>query len=240
MLGVFHEISIRTDDILASVEFYESLGFRQCVAGDTWPHPYGVLTDGRIFIGLHQYGFPSPAITFVRQDIARHVPEFTALGIELAFAKTGDDSFNEIGFLDPAGQMITVLEARTYSPPPAAVRDARESRCGWFAEFSIPTADFAASARFWERLGYVAHTEVETPYLSQPLINDKLTLALHRPRTLDQPMLVFRDPAMRRRVAALREAECAFDPELPRGLDPEANALLRSPEGTPLLLLQED
>ena len=103
MLGVFHEISIRTDDILASVEFYESLGFRQCVAGDTWPHPYGVLTDGRIFLGLHQYRFPSPAITFVRQDIARHVPEFTALGIELAFAKTGDDSFNEIGFLDPAG-----------------------------------------------------------------------------------------------------------------------------------------
>ena len=240
MLGVFHEISIRTDEILASVEFYENLGFRQCVAGDTWPHPYGVLTDGRIFLGLHQYRFPSPAITFVRHDIARHIPEFTALGIEPAFAKTGDDSFNEIGFLDPAGQMVTILEARTYSPPPKDARDAGESRCGWFAEFSIPTTDFAASAAFWERLGYVAHTAVEAPYLSQPLIGDKLTLALHRPRTCDQPLLVFRDPAMRQRVAALSEAGIAFDPELPRGLDPAANALLRSPEGTLLLLLQED
>jgi catechol 2,3-dioxygenase-like lactoylglutathione lyase family enzyme len=240
MLGVYHEISVRTDDILASVEFYETLGFRQCVAGDTWPHPYGVLTDGRIFVGLHQYRFPSPAITFVRHDIARHASEFTALGIELAFAKTGDESFNEIGFLDPAGQMITILEARTYSPPPADARSAQESRCGWFSEFSIPTADFAASAAFWERLGFVAHTEAETPYLSQPLISDRLTLALHRPRTCDQPMLVFRDPAMRQRVAALHEAGIALDPELPRGLDPAANAMLRSPEGTPLLLLQED
>jgi hypothetical protein len=203
-------------------------------------HPYGVLTDGRIFLGLHQYRFPSPAITFVRHDIARHVREFTALGIELAFAKTGDENFNEIGFLDPAGQMVTILEARTYSPPPADARAASESHCGWFSEFSIPTADFAASAAFWERLGCVAHTEVETPYLSQPLISDKLTLALHRPRTCDQPMLVFRDPAMQGRVAALRAAGSAFAPELPRGLDPVANALLRSPEGTPLLLLQDD
>ena len=90
--------------------------------------------------------------------------------------------------------------------------------------------------KFWNG----PNTEAATPYLSQPLISDKLTLALHRPRTVDQPMLVFRDPAMHRRVAALREAEFAFDPELPRGLDPATNALLRSPEGTLLLLLQED
>lgn len=240
MLGIFHEISIRTEDIRASVEFYESLGFRQCVTGDTWPHPYGVLTDGRIFLGLHQYRFPSPSITCVRSDIARHIPQFEALGIELAFAKTGDDCFNEIGFRDPAGQMVTILEARTYSPPAADAPLGSDSRCGWFAEFSIPTVDFAASAAFWERLGYVAHTETDSPYLSQALIHDKLTLALHRPRTCEQPMLVFRDPDMLRRIAALRAEEFVFDPELPRGLNALSNALLRSPEGTPLLLVQED
>ncbi|HKZ73988.1 MAG TPA: VOC family protein, partial [Steroidobacteraceae bacterium] len=118
MLGRFHELSVSTPDIGASVEFYERLGFTHAQTGDTWSHPYGVLTDGRVFIGLHQYRFESPAVTFVRAGIAQHVPDFKALGIELAFAKTGDDTFNEIGFRDPAGQMITILEARTYSPPP--------------------------------------------------------------------------------------------------------------------------
>jgi catechol 2,3-dioxygenase-like lactoylglutathione lyase family enzyme len=239
MLGNFHEISIRTDDIRASVEFYESLGFFQCVTNDTWSHPYGVLTDGRIFLGLHQYRFPSPSITCVRADIARHIPEVEALGIELAFAKTGDDCFNEIGFRDPAGQMVTILEARTYSPP-ANKPLVAESRCGWFSEFSLPSTEFAASAAFWERFGFVALEETEAPFISQPLISDMLDLALHRPRTLDEPMLVFRDPQMRDRIAALKHDGIVFDPNLPRGLNPATCALLRAPENTALLLLPEE
>jgi hypothetical protein len=45
---------------------------------------------------------------------------------------------------------------------------------------------------------------------------------------------------MSKRIAALRVAGFTFDPELPRGLGATSNALLRSPEGTPLLLLQDD
>ena len=71
LLGQFHELSLTTRDIRASVEFYEALGFSHCATGDTWPHPYGVLTDGRLFLGLHEYRFPSPSITTVlRKDFA--------------------------------------------------------------------------------------------------------------------------------------------------------------------------
>ena len=59
MLGQFHEISVETTDIRASVEFYERLGFSQATTTDTWSHPYGVLTDGRVFLGLHQRRFAS-------------------------------------------------------------------------------------------------------------------------------------------------------------------------------------
>ena len=55
MLGRFLELSVATDDIRTSVEFYERLGFTQCVTSDVWPHPYGALTDGRLVIGLHQH-----------------------------------------------------------------------------------------------------------------------------------------------------------------------------------------
>jgi catechol 2,3-dioxygenase-like lactoylglutathione lyase family enzyme len=233
MLGQFHEISITTQDIRASVEFYEALGFRQARTGDTWPHPYGVLTDGRVVLGLHQYRFPSPSLTCVRPGIARAIPAFEQLGITLAFAKTGEHCFNEIGFRDPGGTMVTVLEAPTWFGSEAGpVRSG--SLCGWFEAFSLPAADFAASAAFWERLGYVALEERDLPWLHQPLTGSGL--ALHRPRTFDLPMLVFSAEDLPARLARLRERGIAASGELPRGLDPATHALLESPEGTPLLL----
>ena len=53
MLGRFLEISLHTPDIQESLEFYESLGFAQASVGEIWPHPYAVVTDGRLFLGLH-------------------------------------------------------------------------------------------------------------------------------------------------------------------------------------------
>ncbi len=53
MPGRFHELSIATADIRASLDFYESLGFWQAPTGDAWHHPYAVVTDGRVVLGLH-------------------------------------------------------------------------------------------------------------------------------------------------------------------------------------------
>ena len=47
-LGRFLEISIHTPVIRESLEFYESLGFVQAAVGETWPHPYAVVTDGTV------------------------------------------------------------------------------------------------------------------------------------------------------------------------------------------------
>ncbi len=237
MLGRFHEISIQTPDIRASVEFYEQLGFTQCVTGDTWSHPYGVLTDGRIFLGLHQYKFPSPSLTFVQDNIAHHVAVIEGLGIEVAWRRLGDDSFNEFGFRDPAGQMITLLEARTYSP--SARRQSETSVLGDFTEFSIPATDFTAMREFWEKLGFVALEESESPYLHLPMTSDHLDVAAHRPRTLDAPALVFSAPDSAARIAKLRALDVPLSADLPRGLDPKTHALLEAPEGTLLLLLHE-
>jgi hypothetical protein len=237
-LGRFLEIAIATPDIRASVEFYERLGFTQAHTGDMWPHPYGVLTDGRIFIGLHQARLPSPSLTFVRAGIAEHVPALEASGIELEIRRVGDDVFNEIGFRDPSGQFVKVVEARTFSPvdrPPEL-----PSLCGDFAEFSAPATDFERQKSFWEPLGFVATEETDDPYLRLPLTSDHLELAFHRPRTLDRPMLVFRDPGMPERIAKLRELGIELSDELPRGLDRTANALIEAPEGTALLLLHDE
>lgn len=236
MLGRFLEIGIATPNIRASVEFYEGLGFTQTQTGDTWPHPYGVLTDGRVCIGLHQSRLDSPALTFVHPEIAGHLAALERLGIELVTVNVGSEVFNEAGFRDPAGQPVRLLEARTYSPSDRSPEET--SRCGGFLALSLPAADFEPVSRFWEALGFVADEEQAHPYPHLPLRGEGLDLALHRPQLSGEPLLAFHDPAMAQRIAQLRQqAPGPLEPP-PRGLDTRGNALLRSPEGTALLLLQ--
>lgn len=235
MLGKFHEISVETPDIAGSVAFYERLGFTQVGTTDTWPHPYGVMTDGKLFLGLHQFKFPSPTLTYVHPDIAAHTHALEKHGIELAWKRVGEDAFNEIGFFDPSGQAVRLQEAPTHF---AADREPGEpSLCGDFAEFSLPAGDFAPLRAFWEPLGFVALDENETPYVRMAMTSDHVDLAVHRPRTLDAPMLVFAAADMGERVERLRTQGFALSDELPRGLDPRHSGLLEAPEGTALLLV---
>ena len=233
MLGRFHEISVPTQDIRASIEFYEALGFSQAQTGDTWSHPYGVVGDGRLVLGLHQASRPA-RITYVRPRVAELATELTARGIELSVCHIDPEQFNEIAFQDPSGQLVSVLEARTYSP---LRRDAREpSACGDFAELSLPAADFSAARGLWEALGFVATGLSTAPYPRLALTSDHLDLAFHPPRVSPEPLLVFTDERMSERIARLREQGHATGGSLPAGLSPRENALLRAPEGTLLLL----
>ena len=235
MLGRFHEISIETADIGESVAFYERLGFTQCGTTDTWQHPYGVLTDGKLFLGLHQFKFPSPTLTYVRPGIAQHAHVIEKHGIDLAWKRVADDVFNEVGFLDPSGQAVRVQEAATHF---ASNREDREtSLCGDFAEFSLPASEFEPLRAFWEPLGFVAMDETDTPYLRMSMTSDHLDLGVHRPRTLEAPMVVFTEADMGERIERLRSLGVEFSDDLPRGLDPRHNALIQAPEGTLLLLV---
>jgi catechol 2,3-dioxygenase-like lactoylglutathione lyase family enzyme len=237
MLGRFLEIGIATTDIRASVEFYERLGFTQAQTGDTWPHPYGVLTDGRVCIGLHQGRLDSPALTFVHPGVANYLSALQRLDIEPYTTNISGEVFNEVGFRDPAGQPVRLLEARTFSPSDRSPLE--PSRCGAFRALSMPAADFEPARSFWEALGFVAGEPATRPYPHLPLSSGDFALAMHRPHFAAEPLLVFHDPAMPERIARLRElAPYPLEPP-PRGLDVRGNALLRAPEGTALLLLHD-
>jgi catechol 2,3-dioxygenase-like lactoylglutathione lyase family enzyme len=235
VLGKFHEISVETPDIAESVAFYERLGFTQVGTTDTWQHPYGVLTDGKLFLGLHQFKFPSPTITYVHADVAGHAHVIEKHGVELAWKRVGEDAYNEVGFFDPSGQPVRVQEAATHFASDRERGDA--SLCGDFAEFSLPAAEFPAMREFWEPLGFVALGESDAPYLRMSMTSDHIDLAVHRPRTLDAPMLVFVAADMGERIERLRSLGFELSEDLPRGLDPRHSALISAPEGTALLLV---
>jgi catechol 2,3-dioxygenase-like lactoylglutathione lyase family enzyme len=239
MIGRFLEFSIHTPDVLASLAFYEHLGFTQVTTGEAWSHPYAVVTDGRLGIGLHQHELPqSLLLSFVLPDLFAHLEELEGRGIEVLNRRLGSDVFNEATFVSPGGQLIRLLEARTFSPSDRAPGDT--SRLGWFEEIALPVDDIKAAEQFWERLGFVPAEEGEVPFPHVGLISDSLNVALVRTGTLSRPTLMFTDAAMATRIGTLASAGIEFAGRLPGDLDPSRHALLVAPEGTQLLLATAD
>lgn len=235
-LGRFLEISIGTPVIRESLEFYEALGFVQAAVGETWAHPYAVVTDGRLFIGLHGRDMPSPSLTFVLPELHAGVSRLRERGVEFDEERFGDDVFNQAQLSAPGELSVALLEARTFSPPQL---DAPiDSACGYFSELGIPTRTAGDEARaFWESVGFVALDEETQPFPRTPLVGDGLDLALYRTRALRQPVLTFEDAGMAQRLTRLRARGMQVSDEMPDTLDESANGVLIAPEGTRLLLL---
>ncbi len=233
MLDTFLELGVPATDVAASLAFYESLGFVQASVGDAWPHAYAVVTDGRISIGLHGSGLEEPALTFVAPDMRSRLDGFDALGLEPEHVRLDDVSLNEIRFRDPEGQLVRLVEARTYSPP--ALEPGHESVFGYFEEYALGSRDPAASGRFWEGLGFVAFADDATRAVL--CCRRDLNLAF-RALDIDPPTLCFVSDDLARRVVTLRDQGLSFATHAPSGLDATATALLRGPDRVQVLLLQ--
>jgi len=231
MLGNFHEISIHSDDIVASLAFYQALGFGELETGDVWEHAYAVVSDGTIIIGLHQHAFDSPALTFVRPELEHYVRALKRLHVKFAFQKLADDQFNEVGFADPSGIILTLLEARTHGPQ---IEQRTPSLCGPFLEVSLGVEDLAWATLFWENIGFELVGESTTPHPASRLRREALCVGLHQavcPRSLS---FLGNDLAAR---SAFLKAQ-GFSPR--QGTPMGHGATMLAPDGTQLLLFEED
>lgn len=237
MIGRFLEISIEAPDILASMEFYQGLGMLSATVGEVWSHRYGVVTDGNLVIGLHDYSFESPSLTYVRPELRKSLSELQARAGSLAFSKTDDDEFNEAGFTDPDGQMVAVLEARTFSPPEIAGSDI--TALGHFSEFSIPVSNLDASIAFWENIGFVLFSREDEGLPCASLTSDFLNLGLYVNPRMRAPGLTFREPDMAERIEYVRAQGYRLTQGTPISQARHSGATLLAPEGTPIYLVPE-
>ncbi|MCJ7556722.1 MAG: hypothetical protein MUP90_07390 [Gammaproteobacteria bacterium] len=237
MIGRFLEISIEAPDILASIEFYRGLGMLPATTGEVWSHPYGVLSDGNLVVGLHDYSFPSPSLTYVRPELRRNLANLEKQAGSLAFSKTGDDEFNEAGFTDPDGHMVAVLEARTFSPLEIDRSDI--TVLGHFSEYGMPVKNLDVSIAFWENLGFVMTERSDGPLPFASLTGDFLNLGLYVSPHLRAPALVFRETDMAERIEYISAQGYKVSPGTPISPDRLTGGTLQAPEGTCIYLLPE-
>lgn len=232
MLGRFLEVSVPASRILESWQFYQALGFRSATVGETWPHRYAVLTDGRLAIGLHEAGVDAPTLSYVLPDLARHLATLERAGVEFEAATLDDSAFNLAQFVAMDEQRARLVEARTYSPPEGAAA----SVLGWFEEYALPVARLDEARRYWEGLGFVTAAEAAEPWPHLSLTSDTLNLGLHETRELGAATLVFSREELAPLRGRLRELGIEPARRLPRGLDADRHLLLVAPEGTRLLV----
>ena len=234
MLGQFLEFSVRAPDILDSLGYYKALGFTELEIGDIWAHKYAVVSDGELCIGLHDRVFDSPALTFVHHKLAKHARQMSDHRFDFSFLKIDEDVFNELGFPDRDGNMVTMLEARTFSPPEYDIND---SLCGTWFEATLPARDAMRSGRFWAPLAPLLLRLREDPTTHMRFDAGGLCLGLSESIALNQPALCFKcnDKSA---IHSLIEKNALKHESYP-GFE-GAFVVLVAPEGTRLFLFDED
>ena len=234
MLGQFLEFSVPTPDIIESLVFYKTLGFSELESGDVWSHKYAVVSDGKLCIGLHDQEFEEPTLTFVHRDLAKHARAMSDHGFDFELLRTDTDVFNELGFRDSDGQMIRMIEARTFTPPDEEVG---RSICGEWFELSLPAKDAMRAGRFWAPLApvMIELREEPTAHLRFDAAGMSLGLGEHNALKAPSPCFVCDDLS-----SVLSDVER-------HGLNIDTNpryessfASIKAPEGTMLYLFESD
>ncbi len=233
-LGRYLELSVPTDDIIASLGFYQLLGFTELETGEVWSHKYAVISDGVLNIGLHDGVFEQPTITFVQQDLARHARSMSDHGFDFRTMQLGEDTFNQLGLTDRDGHAITMLEARTFS---GTDEDDNDSLCGTWFELSLPTRDAVRGARFWASVAPVLLSMREEPTTHMRFDAGGFALGLSESIALSSASLCFKCHD-RDALKAVVEQQ-GFNWQKFPGFE-GAFGVLTAPEGTRLFVFDED
>lgn len=231
--GQFLEFSVPTPDIQDSLNFYCALGFCELSVGDVRDYHYGVITDGRIAIGLHADGLDEPALSFVNPDVATYLRRVVPAGEKLVFSRLGDEMFHEIGVRTPDGQLLVMMEARTFSR--THLSDLPAPVTGRCVEIILGCGDIADAVNYWTDAGCVTNIDaLEEPLTDRvEILAPGLRLGLRTTLPGGQMALRFAPDDLQQTLERLRQIGV---PVRPTG--DACSCRVTAPEGTHLDLVQ--
>ena len=138
MLGRFLEVALHAADSGASFDYYRRLGFGPAVAGDVWPHAYGVVTCEGLALGLHGRATDRLSLVFVRPNVGELHRELIArVGVCGELAVSGSDAFNRLELREATGSRFACWRHAAFRPP----LPSRETLLGRFSRVSLPARD---------------------------------------------------------------------------------------------------
>jgi hypothetical protein len=177
MLGQLLEFAVHAPRSQATLDLYEALGFQSLPVAEIPGAPFAAMWDGRATIGLYDAEIDGIVPTFARPHLKAHARALRQLGVALESEELSADRFNRIAFRDPCGSLVTLVEARTFSPAPRAT--AHVCALGAFLEWSVATSSVEESEAFWTALGFTRTAASEAPHRSVRLSGHGLVVGFH-------------------------------------------------------------
>lgn len=244
-LGYF-EISLPVKDILASMAFYEALGFERLEYAQDAATATHVLGDCRLGLFQGHLDPDRPQLIFWQGPVEEAAATARRAGLTTRVPLRKDDEGGASVMLeDPDGAPLYIVRMKTFYPQyPAHTRAAPSERpaarpfdpiAGWF-EASLPVAEMARSVTFYEALGFDVVVR-ETTGTRVTLQNADCRVGLFQGHLdPERPQLIFWQGDLAAMAARVREAGLAFFRE-PAGDNAHGAFMLADPDGHPLFFI---
>ncbi|MBX2992320.1 MAG: VOC family protein [Bacteroidetes bacterium] len=112
-LGTFGELSINTENLGSSVDFWEQFDFTLLNRGEK-PYPWAIMADGVMTVGFHQTSsFTTPALTYYATDVYERVQLLKYDSFRnLRELKDASGTTEGAILQAPEGQLLFVLKGR--------------------------------------------------------------------------------------------------------------------------------
>jgi predicted lactoylglutathione lyase len=107
LMGTFGELSVRTSNLDASIEWYRRLGFTKVKKFEK-PYPWAIISDGNIIVGLHQSNeFTKTTLTYFSKDSAERIEKLKSMGFKFT-----NEQKNAAGKV--ANALLTAPDGQTF------------------------------------------------------------------------------------------------------------------------------
>ncbi|MBT8141409.1 MAG: hypothetical protein HKN88_00350 [Gammaproteobacteria bacterium] len=191
----FLELSVPAANVLNSLTFFQQLGFTSIHTNDIWNYPYGVISDGRCFIGLHdanhyQVTGEHPRLSFVHEHVAPLLNGLQDSDFSVLHAETDEDRFQHASLKGIDNIPLHIMAARSFSPPSGHQR--KDSLLGYFRGVVLLTANLHKAEKFWNDVGLLVMPIEEEQCLM--VSSNRLNMLLLEKNASDQCGLLFEHP----------------------------------------------
>lgn len=216
-LGDITAITITSDDLNNSLQFYQQLGFKELFRAD-FPFPWIQITDGALLIMIRKDKNPYIALTYYSKNIDNVISELKEEQISLKEVPTPDaiikryliqspDGLNITlvtyvdGFVAPAGPTILTMAQSDFFNPDKYVNKV----CGIYGEFAHPVIDLDKSISFWQKLGFVPVSKFTSPYPWAILSDGLAIIGLHQTKEFSYPVITFFASDMKEKIEQIKK-----------------------------------
>lgn len=236
-LGEKAQLVYNVQDLNRSIAFYKQLGFHLLDSPDE-KKDWALLSDEAILLLLNEHSERFTGISYMSPDMPQRAAALEQEGIQFDQTQSSDRGLVQATCFDPNHIGISLIRFNPSGMPDLDLN--KDTRCGIFGEFFIPTEDYESSVNFWQSIGYKALFTSRDPYPHGIFSDGRMIIGLHQRSDFNTPALSYFAPDMSRRIKSLRLEGLEFAREYPDDDGKVRNAVLSSPDDDYIFLFEGD